>query len=137
MAANPQTPALAWNLVSILAAAQEQFSYAQGNTLNALYALYELKLISYPRTDTTYLPQNIYRQARKLGKALQDHVRLVGFDPKHKGPVWDDERVGSHHGIVPLKASAAQLALANLSEIQMNIYRLVCERFVELFQAKA
>lgn len=135
MATNPQSPVLAWTMPAIIAAAQEQFSYSQGNTLNALYALYELRFISYPRTETGYLPQNIYKPARKLAKSLRSHAQLSGYDPKYKGPVWDDERVGSHHGIVPLKASAAQLALANLNEEQMNIYRLVCQRFVALFQA--
>ncbi|MEX3984086.1 DNA topoisomerase [Paraburkholderia sp. EG287A] len=126
------SPNLAWTLVAIQAAAQQRFSYAPEASLQALYRLYEAGLITYPRTETAHLPRALFKKASKLVRKLQ-HWHRDGVQPNYQGPVWDDEQIGSHHGIVPCKASAVQFALADLSIQELNLYKLVCERFIELF----
>jgi len=128
-----RNPVLAWTREALLRAAYERFGYAHEHALHELYGLYGQGLISYPRTDCGYLPTMLIKDMRKVAKSLVGIARTPGFNPRTKGSVWNDERVTVHHGIVPLKATAARLALTGLNEVQQNLYRLICERFVELF----
>jgi DNA topoisomerase III len=126
-------PTLAWTMKTILAAANEHFDYPRDEALSALYKLYEAGLITYPRTETAYLPLTLLDATSKLVRKLQHWHRREGVHPKYQGLVWNDAMVGSHHGIVPCKASAVQLGLADLGVAELNMYKLVCERLLELF----
>ena len=127
-------PALAWTEPAILAAANERFGYSAVEARAALYMLYEAGLISYPRTETAHLPLALIETASKMVRKLQHWRHREDVHPKYQGPVWNDARIGSHHGIVPRKASAVQFALAGVGIVELNMYKLVCERFLELFQ---
>jgi len=128
------TPVLAWTRDTITEAAYEQFGYKASAVLSDLCVLYERGLITYPMTDCGYLPNFMRKELRKLANAASAWARVERFDPRFKGAVWDDSRVGAHYGIVPTDRPGVHLALTNLTDAQMNLYRLVCVRFVKLFQ---
>ncbi|KVP98109.1 hypothetical protein WJ96_05935 [Burkholderia ubonensis] len=131
-------PRLAHTLFSIQREAAVRFRYDPAATLADLHVLYERGLVSYPRTECGYLPDDQFKAAGKLVKALRGVVRVEGaqsftVNHKFKGPAWNDARVYEHHGISPTPAGT--LALVGLSDAQVNLYLLVCEAFLKLFEA--
>lgn len=137
--------ALAHTLPTIQKEAHARFQYSVSDTLKHLEALYARGLISYPRTDNGYLPESLFKPSRKLVKALRgvvsgivrDEVESTNdFKVDHtvRGAVWNDAQVATHYGIIPLAASA--VSLYGLSVEQLNLYFLVCQKFLRLFERK-
>jgi DNA topoisomerase IA len=133
------SPKLAYDLESIQKEAFARFGYSDLETRSTLDFLYESGLTSYPRASCRYLPEAEYPKARKI----INHVLLCtsnqNRDKKptlnHKGEVWNDSECSSaaHHGLMPTDISAAAVFNTVLTEQQLNIYRLVCENFLDLF----
>lgn len=131
-------PLLAHTLPSLQKLAHKALGCGAQETLDILTTLYERGLISYPRTDCGYLPTVLYKPSRKLVKSLngkvlihEDYKKCFGVDHRIQGPAWDDEKVATHYGIIPLAQSAVHLY--GLTPRQVSVYFLVVERFLRLF----
>lgn len=131
-------PLLAHTLPSLQKLAHKELNLGAQETLDNLTTLYERGLISYPRTDCGYLPSVLSKQARKLVKSFGAMVlvhdayeKCFGVDHRMKGPVWDDEKVTAHHGIIPLAQGAVHLY--GRTPHQLSVYFMVVERFLRLF----
>ncbi len=100
--------------------------------------LYEKhKVISYPRSDSGYLPEDQFTEASKVIGGLRksfgsnEYMYLFdGLDMARKSRAWNDAKVTAHHGIVP----TMQLVQINsLGEPERNIYRVIAERYLMQF----
>ena len=74
-------------------------------TLRTIQSLYEKKLTTYPRVDTTYLTNDVYGQCPGILNSLKDYQELLQLIRANKLPkskkVFDDSKVTDHHAIIP------------------------------------
>ncbi|RZA16284.1 MAG: hypothetical protein EOP10_24825 [Proteobacteria bacterium] len=80
-----------------------RFGLSAQETLEIAQKLYESKLVSYPRTDSGYLPESQHGDAPHILKGLTalfpDEIKRA--DTSIKSPTWNDKKVTAHHGIIP------------------------------------
>lgn len=86
--------------------AEARFGWTVAKALKALQAAYEQQLVSYPRTDCAYLPEEQARLAvpsvvRILGAGHFPQVKPLAAHLAPSGRVYDDKKVEQHHGLTP------------------------------------
>jgi DNA topoisomerase-3 len=99
-------------------------------------ALYEKhKLLTYPRSDSRYLPQDqqgdvpdVLSAMVKTDPSIAGLVQLV--DPERKCRVFNDSKVTSHHGIIPTFQAGS---IDSLNEQERNIYDIVRRYYLAQF----
>ncbi|HRE90168.1 MAG TPA: DNA topoisomerase, partial [Myxococcota bacterium] len=126
-----------FDLTALQKLANQRFGLSSERTLNAAQALYERhKAITYPRTDSRFLTQDIAptlpallraQHAQPWSAAVDDAVTL---GPRPQRKVIDDAEVGDHHAILPTDRVPD---LDRLSPDERKIYELVARRFVAVF----
>ncbi len=134
-----QPPSL-YDLTSLQVECNRKFGFSAEMTLNIIQQLYEMKLTTYPRVDTTFLSDDVYAkcpqtmnglyQVRFAGVApYADLVRPLGGKPLKKSKkVFDSSKVTDHHAIIP----TGQIP-GPLSDVQQKVYDLVARRFIAVF----
>lgn len=121
-----------FDLTALQVEANKKYGYSADETLKHIQNLYEKKLVTYPRVDTTYLPEDLYPkiegilQSMVYYKALTAPV-LAQPIPKLK-TVFDDKKVTDHHAIIP-----TDILPAHLSTEEKRVYDLVARRFIAAF----
>ena len=131
------------SLLELQKEANKEFGYTADKTLAVAQTLYEKrKLLSYPRTESRYLPKNLANMIPKHLECLRDipdvenHVNLILSDKKRISDIVsskkyvDDKKVTDHHAIIPTQIKPK---LMELSDEELNIYMLVVRRFVSIF----
>ncbi|MFQ7040439.1 MAG: DNA topoisomerase, partial [Barnesiella sp.] len=102
------------------------------DTLKLIQSLYEKKVTTYPRVDTTFLSDDIYPKVPGILEALQDYTILTSPLKNTKIPkskkVFDNSKVTDHHAIIPTNVRAG-----NLTQEEAKIYDLVARRFIAAF----
>ena len=121
-----------YDLTSLQVDANKKFGFSAEQTLNYIQNLYEKKLTTYPRVDTTFLPDDIYPKIKPILKGLKFYSKLteslLSKDiPKTKS-VFNNKKVTDHHAIIPTGLQAS-----NLTPEENKIYDLVCKRFIAAF----
>ena len=101
-------------------------------TLQTIQSLYEKKVTTYPRVDTTYLSDDIYPKCANILKGLRDYqpLTLPLMDkplPKSK-KVFDNKKVTDHHAIIPTGVYPQ-----GLTDIEKKVYDLIARRFIAVF----
>ena len=101
-------------------------------TLQTVQSLYEKKVTTYPRVDTTYLSDDIYPKCANILKGLRDYQTLTVplMDkplPKSK-KVFDNKKVTDHHAIIPTGVYPQ-----GLTDIEKKVYDLIARRFIAAF----
>jgi DNA topoisomerase-3 len=125
-------PPLLYDLTELQRHANRLFGFSAQKTLDIAQALYEShKLISYPRTDSRHLSQDVAGTLVGIVKAIEAPYREnlangIGERPIRRQFI-DDSKVTDHHAIIPTATSPAG---ANLSTDERNIYDLVCRRLL-------
>ena len=127
-------PAL-YDLTELQRHANRLFGFSAQKTLDLAQALYEKhKLISYPRTDSRHLSQDVAATLPRIVKIVETPYRELREDtgerPLGKRFV-DDSKVTDHHAIIPTAVSPANLAL---SADERRVYDLVCRRLLSAWQ---
>lgn len=120
-----------FDLTSLQVYCNNKFGYSAEQTLKLIQGLYEKKVVTYPRVDTTYLPTDIYP---KVGGILQKlsaysiytESVLKGKIPKSK-KVFDDSKITDHHAIIPTGYET------HLQPLEQNVYDAVTRRFIAVF----
>ena len=121
------------DLTSLQVECNEKYAFTADDTLKLIQALYEKKLTTYPRVDTTFLSDDIYPKVPNTLKGLVDYTELTapllsaGKLPKNKR-VFDNSKVTDHHAIIPTGIPARAL-----SERERLVYDLVTRRFIAAF----
>jgi DNA topoisomerase-3 len=131
-----QFAALPYNLSSLQIDAAKQFSMNAKLVLDVCQALYEKhKLVTYPRSDSRYLPVEHHQQASSIIKILADSKNKYaefakGADCNIKSKAWNNSKVSAHHAIIPTEKSTNNIALNSL---EINIYQLIVRQYLAQF----
>ncbi|QCF25504.1 DNA topoisomerase III [Hydrocarboniclastica marina] len=108
--------------------------------LDIAQALYENhRLITYPRSDSRYLPEGHWAEGPGLIATIASNLpdlgqAAAGADPGRRSRAWDDAKVEAHHAIIPTRRQAD---IARLDQRQQKIYGLVCRFYLMQFMADA
>jgi len=129
-------PPLLYDLTELQRHANRLFGFSAQQTLDLAQALYEShKLISYPRTDSRQLTEDVSRTLPRIVKGIEGPYRehlAPGTGERALGKRFvDDAKVTDHHAIIPTATSSEK---ANLSADERKIYDLVCRRLLSAWQ---
>lgn len=121
-----------YDLTSLQVDANKKHAYAAEHTLKLIQNLYEKKHVTYPRVDTTYLPDDMYPKIPGIMQALQGYQEFISplleaSIPKTKH-VFDNAKVTDHHAIIP-----THIYPQHLSQEEWHIYDLIVRRFIAAF----
>ena len=121
-----------YDLTSLQVDANKKFGYSADDTLKYIQNLYEKKLVTYPRVDTTYLSEDIHPKIPGILRGLKYYSRFTESllsqpIPKSK-TVFNDAKVTDHHAIIPTGVSPS-----GISPEENKIYDLICRRFIAVF----
>ncbi len=108
-----------------------KFGFTADETLKMVQKLYESKVVTYPRVDTTFLPNDVYPKVKGILNKLTNYSTLtkVLLDKKIKksSRVFNDKKVTDHHAIIPTGLQS------KLQYNQQLIYDIICKRFIAVF----
>ncbi len=121
-----------FDLTSLQVECNKKFGYSADETLKYIQSLYEKKVTTYPRVDTTFLSEDIYPKVPNILKGMKDYEQLTASLLQSKLPkskkVFDNKKVTDHHAIIPTGVNPN-----NLSYDERNVYDLVARRFIAVF----
>lgn len=126
----------AYSLADIQIEASRLFGYTAEDTLNICQSLYEEhKIMSYPRTDCSFLPESQHADAPGVLAAIArtfpaTTAAVAKADSKIKSPTFNDKKITAHHGIVPV---ANSVPWDRLNDKEKNLYRLIAKRYIAQF----
>ncbi|WP_312757159.1 DNA topoisomerase III [Pantoea brenneri] len=125
---------LPFSLSSLQIEAAKRYGLSAQTVLDTCQRLYEThKLITYPRSDSRYLPEEHFAGRHAVLNAIQAHQPQLtppaDFDADRRNRCWDDKKVDAHHAIIP----TARAGSVKLSENEQNIYALVARQYLMQF----
>jgi len=130
---------LPFSLSSLQIEAARRFNLGAQQVLDICQKLYEThKLITYPRSDCRYLPEEHYVGRQSVIDALQSHLPEYQtlpdeIDLSRRNRCWDDKKVDAHHAIIP----TAKRSAVKLTEQEKNIYALIARQYLMQFAEDA
>ena len=108
-----------------------KFGFTADETLKIVQTLYEQKVVTYPRVDTTFLPNDVYPKVAGILQKLTNYATLTQplLEKKiKKSPkVFNDKKVTDHHAIIPTGIQS------NLQYNQQQVYDIITRRFIAVF----
>ena len=120
----PQKP---FDLTELQKEGNKRFKYSAQQVLDCAQNLYEKKLLTYPRTDSQYLPDTMQQEAYALAQRLATpQEKSVMRDGNENFVFINSSKVTDHFAIIPTGEEPQ-----NLPEMEENIYKLAKERFVQ------
>lgn len=121
-----------FDLTSLQVECNKKFGYSADDTLKIIQNLYEKKLVTYPRVDTTYLPNDMYPKISGILKNMVNYQALVKplleTEIRKSTKVFDDKKVTDHHAIIPTDVKAQGL-MGN----EGLVYDAIAKRFLAAF----
>ncbi|MCM1310967.1 MAG: DNA topoisomerase 3 [Bacteroides sp.] len=130
--AGREAPPRLFDLTSLQVECNRRWGWTADRTLALIQSLYEKKVTTYPRVDTTYLPEDMYPKVPDILRnmtpyAAQTAPVLAAKIPKSK-KVFDNSKVTDHHAIIPTGESPRMLA-----GDEKLMYHLIALRFIAAF----
>ncbi|MDE6161503.1 MAG: DNA topoisomerase III, partial [Muribaculaceae bacterium] len=127
-----EAPPRLFDLTSLQVECNKKFAYSADETLKIIQSLYEKKVATYPRVDTTFLSDDIYPKVPGILQRMTPYAPLTAPVlaarlPKSK-KVFDNSKVTDHHAIIPTGQSPAQLV-----GLERQLYHLIALRFIAAF----
>ena len=127
-----EQPLRLFDLTSLQVDCNRKFGMGAEDTLRTIQSLYEKKLTTYPRVDTTYLSDDIYPKIPGILKNLKGYETLTAPLLQDKirktNKVFDNAKITDHHAIIPTGQYRVDL---NQSEKQ--VFDMVAKRFISVF----
>lgn len=127
-----EAPPHLYDLTSLQVDCNKKFSMSAELTLNTIQGLYEKKLTTYPRVDTTFLTDDIYPKCPQILGGLTGYEQymqpLAGKKLPKSKKVFDNSKVTDHHAIIPTGVPAK-----NLTDMERHVYDLIARRFIAVF----
>ncbi|NNE31205.1 MAG: DNA topoisomerase 3 [Winogradskyella sp.] len=108
-----------------------KFGFSADETLKIAQKLYEKKVVTYPRVDTTFLPNDVYPKVKNILSKLVDYKAFI--DPilnktiKKSTRVFNDKKVTDHHAIIPTGLQT------HLQHNEQKVYNIIVKRFIAVF----
>jgi DNA topoisomerase-3 len=121
-----------FDLTALQVESNKKHGYSADDTLKLIQNLYEKKLVTYPRVDTTYLSEDLHPKIPGILQGMKYYSRLTEpvlakAIPKTKA-VFDDKKVTDHHAIIP-----TGIVPSGISPQEQHIYDLIAKRFISVF----
>ena len=120
-----------YDLTSLQVHCNNKYGFSADQTLKTVQKLYEMKVVSYPRVDTTYLPEDVYPKVPGILKALKNYSEqtapILKSKIKKSKKVFDDKKVTDHHAIIPTGEEQ------RLGGDQQKVYDMIVRRFLAVF----
>ena len=127
-----ELPPRLYDLTSLQVDCNKKFGLSAEQTLQTIQSLYEKKVTTYPRVDTTYLSDDIYPKCENILKGLRDYqpltTPLFGKPLVKSKKVFDNKKVTDHHAIIP-----TGVYLQGLTDLEKKVYNLVATHFIAVF----
>ena len=114
-------PDLAFDLITLQRECNKYFGYSAKQTLDYAQSLYEKKLITYPRTDSRCLTEDM------IVSAVNNILGKNDFDTERIKIVFNSKKVTDHHAIIPTVSSLSE-ALSGIPESEAKVYRLISNK---------
>ncbi|WP_218598907.1 type IA DNA topoisomerase [Polaribacter sp. NJDZ03] len=120
-----------FDLTGLQVYCNNKFGFSADETLKMVQKLYEMKVVTYPRVDTTFLPNDVYPKIAGILSKLTNYSALtqplLGSKIKKSKRVFDDKKVTDHHAIIPTGIQG------NLQYNQQQVYDIITRRFIGVF----
>lgn len=128
-----EAPPRLFDLTSLQVECNKKFGYSADMTLQLIQSLYEKKITTYPRVDTTFLSDDIYPKCPNILKGISESYSallepLRGAPLKKSKKVFDSSKVTDHHAIIPTGVPAR-----NLTPDEKRVFDLIARRFIAAF----
>ena len=127
-----EAPPRLFDLTSLQVECNKRYGFSADTTLQLIQSLYEKKLTTYPRVDTTYLSDDIYPKCPQIMNGLRAYFHLMdrikGKPLLKSKKVFDNKKVTDHHAIIPTGVVAQ-----GMTEMEAKVYDLVARRFIGVF----
>ena len=108
-----------------------KFGYSADDTLKTVQKLYEQKVVTYPRVDTTFLPNDVYPKVHGILQNLTNYQTLtqplLGKKIRKSTKVFNDKKVTDHHAIIPTGVQN------HMGEYERKVYDIIVKRFIAVF----
>ncbi|MFA0613395.1 DNA topoisomerase III [Vibrio splendidus] len=135
-----QAAPLPYSLSALQIDASKRFGMSAQQVLDTCQSLYEKhKLITYPRSDSRYLPKDHYLQRESVVDAIANNAKELqsgaqGADLSLKSKAWNDSKVDAHHAIIPTPKKSS---VNGLSANEMKIYQQIARQYLMQFYPPA
>lgn len=130
--ANEQPPPL-FDLTSLQVECNKKLNFTADDTLKYIQKLYEHKLVTYPRVDTTYLPEDMYSKipdTLSQMKPYENFTKAIAGKPIRKNKkVFDNSKITDHHAIIPTGVVPG----SGLMLQEKQVYDIIARRFIAAF----
>ncbi|MBR1712049.1 MAG: DNA topoisomerase 3 [Alloprevotella sp.] len=128
-----EAPPRLFDLTSLQVECNKKFSFSADTTLQLIQSLYEKKVTTYPRVDTTFLPDDVYPKCKGILNGIAGHYGdllqpLRGEKLRKSKKVFDTAKVTDHHAIIP-----TGVVPNNLTDVERQVFDLVARRFIASF----
>ena len=131
-----QEPPLLYDLTSLQKEANNKLGFSADKTLNIAQSLYEAKVLSYPRTGSRYISDDVFDEIPSRIALLEQYPAFAAYAATLKGTALnrrsvDDKKVTDHHALIITECLPGELP-----EDQHKIYDMVAARLLESFSAR-
>ena len=125
-------PPRLYDLTSLQREANRYFGYTAKRTLDMLQELYEEKLVTYPRTDSQFVTEDMKDSVEELVEKMPVLLPFVDYGQLGHGikRVINNAKVSDHHAILPTK-EAVEKGIADLPADKKNLMMLICQQLVQ------
>lgn len=125
-------PPRLYDLTSLQREANRYFGYTAKRTLDMLQELYEEKLVTYPRTDSQFVTEDMKDSVEELVGKMPVLLPFVDYGQLEHGikRVINNTKVSDHHAILPTK-EAVEKGIADLPADKKNLMMLICQQLVQ------
>ena len=121
-----------YDLTSLQVDCNRKYSFSADQTLQLIQSLYEKRVTTYPRVDTTYLSDDIYPKVPGTLAGIKDYfpqvAPLLGTKLPKSKKVFDNKKVTDHHAIIPTGQRPEALTAD-----EKKVYDLVALHFIAVF----
>ncbi|EFM64427.1 DNA topoisomerase [Peptostreptococcus stomatis DSM 17678] len=115
-------PDLPFDLTTLQRECNKYFGYSAKQTLDYAQSLYEKKIITYPRTDSRCLTEDM------IVSTINNILGKNDFDTERIKTVFNSKKVTDHHAIIPTVSSLSE-DLSGIPESEAKVYRLISDKF--------
>ena len=125
-----------FDLTSLQVECNKKFGYSADLTLQLIQSLYEKKVATYPRVDTTFLPDDVYPKCPQILANMTPYAGFIqplmanGKKLEKNKKVFDNSKVTDHHAIIPTPTPVTSVAL---TDMEKRVYDLIARRFIGAF----
>lgn len=127
-----EAPPRLFDLTSLQVECNRKFGLSADETLKTIQSLYEKKVTTYPRVDTTYLTDDIYPKCGPILNSLVEFQSVLqeirGKKLRKSKKVFDNSKVTDHHAIIPTGQRPG-----SLNDNEQKVFRLIAMRFIAVF----